>query len=168
MTRSYREKNNYAELADGHGLTGVATRMRRDCAAGFISMASLFCGGAIYLLWRSPTLPMFRWVDLLGLTAIVSPVRAAFWGYRPHVPNLVLYSLPDALWLISLLILLDRIWVGSPRVALILTTGTAAFAIVMEFAQRWIPRLGTFSWQDVVALTMASAYLAIPIKRLVR
>lgn len=61
-------------------------------------------GGFIYLLYRSLTLRMFSWLKTLGLYQMVLSWRESL-GLC-HLPNWVIYSLPDGLWMGAYLLLM--------------------------------------------------------------
>ena len=59
-------------------------------------------GAAIYVVWRVPTLRVFEWANAVGLGGVISTFRvfALQGGIRP--PRIVLFTLPDGLWVYSL------------------------------------------------------------------
>lgn len=62
--------------------------------------------GLLYLTFRSTELNMFRLYEHAG--PWVKTLRE--WGSELYVPEWVKYSLPDGLWLLSYLFLIDAIW----------------------------------------------------------
>ena len=67
-------------------------------------------GGIIYILFRQDTLIMFNWLHNLNLYDLILALRAALSKYIIFIPDWMLYSLPGALWLYSLMIFLGVIW----------------------------------------------------------
>lgn len=67
-------------------------------------------GAAIYVLWRSPFLRVFQWLDTAGAATPVRSLRAAVMPARAWLPSWVLFSLPDGLWVYALTSWLTRIW----------------------------------------------------------
>jgi hypothetical protein len=74
-------------------------------------------GAAIYTLWRTRTLVLFKWYDVLGLTPIVGWLRTVA-PPRSAVPAVLFFSLPDTLWVYALTATMCCIWSdidGLPR-----------------------------------------------------
>ena len=84
---------------------------------------SLFChvcfpiilGAGIYSLWRSKRLLVFTWYGWLGLQPPLLALRANLAGVRHFLPDFVLYSLPDALWVYSFTFLMQSVWFRHSR-----------------------------------------------------
>ena len=75
---------------------------------------------------------------------------------KGYLPDWVIYSLPDGLWLFSLLTILDRVWRGH-NAGLPVACFVVIAAVGLELVQMVDPRLGTFDVLDVaVQLTAAS------------
>ncbi|MHA4989335.1 hypothetical protein [Cetobacterium somerae] len=68
----------------------------------FIVLASFALAVLIYLLFRSRKLFYYQIVELMNLDSHVGSIRKVVWVYRKHIPNWVIYSLPDGLWLFSM------------------------------------------------------------------
>ena len=68
----------------------------------FIVLASFALAVLIYLLFRSRKLFYYQIVELMNLDSHVGSIRKVLWVYRKHIPNWVIYSLPDGLWLFSM------------------------------------------------------------------
>ena len=73
-------------------------------------VAPVALGASIYLLWRSPALRVFDWVRAAGLGGLLGSMREAVEGIT--LPEVILYSLPDALWTYALTAAMARIWRG--------------------------------------------------------
>lgn len=68
----------------------------------FIVLASFAIAVLIYLLFRSRKLFYYQIIELMNLDTHVRAIRKVVWVYRKHIPNWVIYSLPDGLWLFSM------------------------------------------------------------------
>jgi len=68
----------------------------------------LIIGAIVYLLWRETSLWAFSWVALFHLDTPLNWLREA--ASSIHVPELVLYSLPNALWVYSLTVAMGLVW----------------------------------------------------------
>lgn len=71
---------------------------------------ALFVGGIIYILWRPSSLAMFSWILDIGMDSTVDWMRFQANPLRPFLPNWVIYSLPQALWLYSGLSAISVTW----------------------------------------------------------
>lgn len=122
-----------------------------------ITFISLFVGGLIYVLWRSETLVMFTWFDYLGIAKPIGMIRNTAAGYSSLLPSWVLYSLPDALWYFSGLIIFDVIWGQELTISKILWLSSIFItAISMEAGQALKLFPGTFDINDVLLMFLAS------------
>lgn len=73
-----------------------------------LSFLFLFIGSAIYLLFRSKSLLIFKCCEALSIDDFINRMRDVF--AIIDIPSWVKYSLPDGLWLLSYLLLIDAIW----------------------------------------------------------
>jgi hypothetical protein len=71
---------------------------------------AMLVGGSAYLLWREESLLMFKWFSDVGMSPTIESLRSAALPLRSSLPGWSLYSLPEALWLLSGLLLLDVVW----------------------------------------------------------
>src|SRR5256885_17222781 len=76
--------------------------------------APIITGAAIYTLWRKPTLLVFGWYNLVGLTPVVAHLRAESLFLLPHIPAWVLPSLPDGLWVYAVTAFMTAVWHSAP------------------------------------------------------
>ena len=75
----------------------------------------LFTGGFIYLLFRSERLIMFDWIRFLGFKESLDLLRNDFNSLKSFIPNWVLFSLPDGLWVYSFSSAIIIIWNDNNR-----------------------------------------------------
>jgi hypothetical protein len=75
---------------------------RRLCRVLLHIILPLGVGSLIYILWRTPTLRVFRWFDTLGVAPEVFRLRRFFAPYRAILPAWALFSLPAALWMYAM------------------------------------------------------------------
>ena len=68
----------------------------------FIVLVSFAVAVLIYLLFRSRKLFYYQIIELMNLDTHVGAIRKIVWVYRKHIPNWIIYSLPDGLWLFSM------------------------------------------------------------------
>lgn len=117
----------------------------------FGSIASLILGTSIYILFRSSTLKVFSWLDFIGINILDSNIRKYALSISNNVPDWVLLSLPDGLWLFSYVCLMLYIWKNSITVQNLFWIGIIpAIAIASEVAQCLGILQGTFDPMDLL------------------
>jgi len=105
---------------------------------------------------------MFRWFDAVALNPTVLYLRDIGSGYRSRLPDLILFSLPNGLWLLSYSLLLCFVWRdGARRVGIVWVCTLYALAIGSECLQFAGLLRGTFDWADVAAYTASGMVGAI-------
>lgn len=132
--------------------------VRRSAWRAFFNvLLPIIIGAGIYTLWRSPHLLVFHWFDQVGLIHFVERARQVASIYRSSIPQIILYSLPDALWVYSFTAALVLIWEtdSSSLHRLLWLLLPMVSAIGAEFGQafHWVP--GTFDWWDVFSYFIA-------------
>lgn len=106
-------------------------------------------GGIIYLTYRTKTLLMFKWVESIDLSDQIEQVRQL--GETINIPQWIKYSLPDGLWLLSYLLIIDVVWHNSSNYKSTFWLSILPFiAISSEIMQIFIPRIGTFDFIDLL------------------
>ena len=137
------------------------SRPERALTVGFFlvhCVIPMWIGGWIYLLFRAEHLLMFRWADAIGLLAPIQSLRAD-WGWMgASLPDWVLFSVPDGVWVYVATAFFGRLWRTGPLLPHLFWVSLASvLAIGGELAQYpgFIP--GTFDWVDVICYTVAAA-----------
>lgn len=72
----------------------------------------VLAAAAIYVLFRSPRLRAFSWLDAWGLGDLVAVARVWARPAAEHLPQWLLFSAPDALWVYALTACLAIVWRG--------------------------------------------------------
>ena len=75
-----------------------------------VHFIALLMGGMIYILFRSSTLKMFKWYETIGLGEIIMEARKLVDGFTGIIPDWILFSLPDGLWVFSYVCIMLFIW----------------------------------------------------------
>ncbi|WP_449388910.1 hypothetical protein [Chryseobacterium lineare] len=113
------------------------------------SLFLLFLGGLIYLIFRTERLIMFRWVEYLKLSDVITNLQKISTLYI--LPDWFKYSLPDGLWIYSYTAILLEIWkqtVTKQNVFWILSIPSTA--VLSEFFQLLKILPGTFDLIDLI------------------
>ncbi len=115
---------------------------------------SLIAGGAIYLCFRPASLVMFRWIEAVGLLNVVESIRDS---RSFSLPDWVVYSLPDGLWVYSYVVFMGWVWNFNFTKGLIFILAVPIIGIISEIAQLlgWLP--GIFDWKDLTAYFLGTA-----------
>lgn len=85
--------------------------MKKQLILGHI--ITLLIGGLIYMLFRTSSLLMFSWYKTIGLGGILNGLRKSTIPFTENVPEWILFSLPDGLWIFSYVCLILFIWKNS-------------------------------------------------------
>lgn len=126
---------------------------------------SLFLGSAIYILFRSESLLMFRWATALRMLPLINTLRFYSQGFGPFIPKWLIYSLPFAFWIISYMLFVRAIWFDDKPIARnFWFWPVPLISIAAELGQ--YPRLvpGTFDIFDLLTIVLAILFALAIIK----
>lgn len=70
----------------------------------------VFIGGLIYIGYRTSSLLMFKWFEIIGLEKTVELIR--FLTFK-NLPDIIIFSLPNALWMYSFIFSILYVWKDS-------------------------------------------------------
>lgn len=104
-------------------------------------------GAIVYLLFRSPQLLVFRWIDALGLLDETMVIRHYLDFMR--LPDAFLYSLPDGLWVYAVTNSMLLIWGGRPPAYWLFAGLSLAVGGEVGQALSFVP--GTYEHLDIIA-----------------
>ena len=108
----------------------------------------ILLGGMIYVLFKSHDLLMFRWFEFFKIDKFVLSMREFTLQHRKYIPENVLYSLPDCLWVYSFTMFVSCYFTNR-FILLIPCLGS----VLTEVGQLWfIP--GTFDIFDVIYMIL--------------
>lgn len=116
----------------------------------------IIVGGLIYLSFRHTTLNMFKWFELMSLSYMINELRETLYPIRPFLPEWIIYSLPDGLWVYSFSSSFIIIWHEDFAMAkpwLIIPLFLGAFAEIFQYFGI-LP--GTFDLIDFFVCIIAS------------
>lgn len=110
----------------------------------------ILLGTCIYLLFRSENTLLFQWVKTIGLESFLFALRENSLSIK--IPNWLLYSLPDGLWVYAFTTALLLFWQGKNSFWIWTPIFTS---IIFEFAQATKIIQGTFDVLDLLFSAMA-------------
>lgn len=118
-----------------------------------IASVSFWAGAMIYILFRSTHILMFRWINRLGLLNLVYSIRPNL----KNLPEWVVYSLPDGLWMFSYCLFVGHVWNYNLKRSFLFLTLLPIYAISNEIMQYFHFVSGTFDWKDLIAFFFSFA-----------
>lgn len=77
---------------------------------GIYVVLPTFVGASVYLLFRTPSLVVFHWVEAIGLHTHLMALRRCLSDVQ--LPEWLLYSLPDGIWVYAITMWMSIIWHG--------------------------------------------------------
>ena len=112
-------------------------------------------GGMIYLFFRSDTLILFRWCRLLRLDNLVNSMRESQVA-NLELPNWIVFNLPDGLWLLAYLLVVDVVWGFRLSCQSVLWLSVLpVVAIGSEVLQHFNIVIGTFDPLDLISYSLS-------------
>lgn len=114
-----------------------------------ISILFLLLGGFIYLFFRPHTLKMFFWLRIINCEHIF---QLRDYNHDLKFIEFLIFSLPDGLWILSLLIILGLIWEKHRIFFIIYSSFFTGISILFEFFQKFGLIPGTFDIADILVL----------------
>ena len=117
----------------------------------FGSILTLITGGMIYILFRTSSLKMFSWYQTIGLDELTNELRKFTFQFADKIPEWILFSLPDGLWIFSYVSLMLFIWKNSVSIKNIFWISIIPIlAIGSEIGQLFGLVSGTFDFADLL------------------
>lgn len=108
-------------------------------------------GGLLYILFRSKYLMVNRWVLTNQYGSIFKIIRIQTFQKLESIPKWMIYSLPDALWLMAFGLFLQLIWINeTKRIRIIWTVVPCSIAVLWELFQATHFVSGTFDLVDLL------------------
>lgn len=123
--------------------------MKKQLLIGHFS--TLILGGLIYISFRVDSLMMFKWFENFSLRKPIDSLREMTLVHKSLLPDWMLYSLPDGLWVFSYVSLILLLWgnkLSSFNIIWIFLM--PIFAIASEVGQLLSLIPGTFDIIDLI------------------
>lgn len=129
------------------------------------SFLPLLLGFSIYLLFRPYDLLVYRWLNTPDLISFINEARFFVNVSDFDVPDFIVFSLPDGLWIFSYVSFQQYIWKSKiTKHSLMWILGLPFLAICHEFMQLIDYLPGTFDIFDIISYifgTLLAIYLEI-------
>lgn len=117
----------------------------------FGSFLTLLFGGLIYILFRTASLKMFSWYETIGFGGLTNELRKFTFQFSNRIPEWILFSLPDGLWIFSYVTLMLVIWRNSVSIKNVFwILIIPLLAIGSELGQLFGLIIGTFDFADLI------------------
>lgn len=114
-----------------------------------LSIMFILIGGFIYLFFRPHTLKMFVWLRIINCEHIF---QLRDYNHDLKFIEFLIFSLPNGLWILSLLIILGLIWEKHRIFFIIYSSFFTGISILVEFFQKFGLIPGTFDIADILVL----------------
>ena len=125
----------------------------------FLIGGSLFVALLIYLILREKSSPFYRQAANIGLTDTLNKIRNN--PILETVPSWIVNSLPDGLWMFSLVLFIMALWdFRKVTVAIFWVAVAIICGLLFELVQLSSINQGRFDWMDV-GFIVAGALLAL-------
>lgn len=125
-----------------------------------LSAGSLIMGCSVYLLFRKIPPVLFYLCDSFNLIAVVNSLRGYSYGYLTN--NIILYNLPDGLWVLSYLFFISAVLLNEARWKLMLwILPIPISSIICECLQYYHYTPGTFDVKDIMAYVIPTILFEI-------
>lgn len=118
-----------------------------------LGVVFLVCGCAIYLLFRSKSLNIYKWCVLFGLSDTIDSLRYAVQHW--NIPAWIKYSLPDGLYCAAYILIIDAIWHNDNRlIKFVVILLIPLLTISSELLQYFGLVKGTFDVYDLICYSI--------------
>jgi hypothetical protein len=118
---------------------------------------TLLTGGMIYIFFRADSLRMFSWFDAIEITSAVDLVRMKSMQYSGALPDWLVYSAPDGLWMFSATSLMLVVWRFRISIETLAWLSVIPFiSIGSEIGQAWHLVKGTFDAVDLAVYSFGA------------
>lgn len=104
----------------------------------------------LYVSNREDDMILYSWLGIDCHNGFFEYLRQHSW----HPANWVIYNLPDGLWLLSYLLVMESFWEDEKRLKWIFCGSVIVFAFAMEWLQYAGKFPGTGDWMDIIFYTI--------------
>ena len=79
----------------------------------FLATIAILSGGVIYIFLRTSEHVFFSWINAVGLGNWINFARQHSLSQNLHLPEWIVFSLPNGLWAFAYALIITKIWSGS-------------------------------------------------------
>jgi hypothetical protein len=115
-----------------------------------LAIISLFAGLVLYALFRNAHFIAYNWVGMPNV------VHTAVLQHKNPLGTILVYSVPDGLWLLSGIFLIRAVWCTNQKWCARYVRCFCAIGLLWEFLQAKGVTPGTFDVWDVTLLSAAA------------
>jgi hypothetical protein len=112
----------------------------------------LIVGGIIYICFRSESLRLYKWVELIGFDKLLTYTRNYLFIQKIKLSEWVIFSLPDGLWVYAFTSAFIIYWQGKSTFWLITPI---ILSVLIEISQAFKFIQGTFDFVDILFSAIA-------------
>ncbi len=135
--------------------------MKNRIAVVLLSILCLLDGTLIYSIARAPNLYLNQLVHRIFSDELISRLQSIF--QNVHLPGWLIYSLPDALWMLALTLLILLVWnFRLNRISILWMCIAIISGVLIECLQAFHLIRGTFDPVDL-AFIFVGAFIPISI-----
>ena len=109
----------------------------------------LVLGALIYISFRSKRLLVFKWIEFIGMSKTVIKYRKFLNPLKSILPNFILFSVPDGLWLYGYINYFGIVWKNNKRIYVIFIIIGNILSIFVEILQKFRFFPGTYCNEDI-------------------
>jgi hypothetical protein len=118
-----------------------------------IAGIAVLSGGMIYVLCRPLDYFFFQWIRSIGFDGALSFLRTHTLPDGSHLPEWIVYSLPDGLWAFAYTLIILTIWNGSNSILKYVWFATIPLLVLGVELLQWAGNIGgTFCFNDIILL----------------
>jgi len=118
-----------------------------------LGIVFLTAGCGVYLIFRSPTLNIYQWCMVLGISNTIDSLRYSVQDW--DITEWIKYSLPDGLYVAAYILIMDAIWQESDSlIKHFIIAFVPVVTITSEIFQYFGLVKGTFDFCDMVCYSV--------------
>ena len=112
-------------------------------------LTPLSLGALIYIAFRNKSLTIFRWFDKISISEFTDSIRNLLNPLKNNIPDWVIFSLPDGLWVYSFTSFLIIIWKNNSESVKYWMILPFAILLLIELLQLTKIFTGTCDFTDI-------------------
>ena len=120
-----------------------------------LALFFLLIGGLIYLCFRSPTIILFRWLDLIGFNYSI------FQNINIEPPSFFVFNLPNVLFILFGYTIIFIIWGNKKYYYIFYHSLITILAVIYEIATKDIDDMIVILITYIICLFFYSSYLRV-------